>query len=61
MDKELITDLMSEIESMAMMIEGEWGSCFTTVDELIKSGDMPDSYYKLKELQTPNLSRSQGG
>ncbi len=50
MDKELITDLMSEIESMAMMIEGEWGSCFTTVDELIKSGDMPDSYYKLKEL-----------
>ena len=50
MKDELIKQAMSDMERMAMMIEGEWGSMFTTLEELIERDDMPDSYYKLKEL-----------
>ena len=50
MNEELIKELMLDIESMVMQIEGEWGSCFSTLDDLIDDGDMPDSYFKLKEL-----------
>ena len=50
MNEELIRQIMCDIEGMVMTIEGEWGSCFTTLDEMIERGEMPDSYYKLKEL-----------
>jgi hypothetical protein len=52
MKEELIKELMEDIETMAMTIEGEWGSCFTTLEEMVDGNQMPDSYYKLKELLT---------
>ena len=60
MNEELIRELMSDIEDMAWMIEGEWGSCFTTLEEMIDGGDMPDSYYKLKSLHSNRSSKSLG-
>jgi hypothetical protein len=50
MEKELILELMSDIECMCLSIEGEYGSLSTTIDDLVKDGDMPDSYMKLKKL-----------
>jgi len=60
MNEELIKELMNDIEVMVMQIEGEWGSCMTTLDGMIDGGYMPDSYYKLKELYS-NPSRCLGG
>ncbi len=54
MTPELIRELMKDIEKMVMQIEGEWGSVYTTLDEMIDSGDMPDSYYKIAlQLESP--------
>ena len=50
MDKQLIRELMQDMEEMALTIEHEWGSCFTTLDDMIASNDMPDSYYTLLDL-----------
>ena len=49
MNKELIEEMIEYIEGMEKKVDGEWGDC-REVDELIKDNDMPELYFKLKEL-----------
>ena len=43
------------LEELAMRLESEYGSVFTTLEELIASGDMPDVYAEvLRRLTIKN-------
>lgn len=50
MDNELIQEILDYIEEKEFAIEHEWGYC-RKLETLIENHEMPEIYYKLKELQ----------
>lgn len=49
MDKELILEIIAYIEDMEEVIDWEFGAC-RNFNEILKDDDVPDIYFKLKEL-----------
>tara|TARA_R110000803_G_scaffold28720_1_gene66148 strand:- start:387 stop:614 length:228 start_codon:yes stop_codon:yes gene_type:complete len=47
--KETLKTIIDYIETVEVQIDGEWGSC-QSLEELIKSDEMPDFYKELKLL-----------
>ena len=49
----LIPEILNEFEEMQLMIEMEYGGS-TSIKQCIDKGEMPDVYYRLKEIYKSN-------